>query len=227
MKKKVLIAILGLAGILTAVGGANAQVAGSSTTVGVAVTELTEVAHGWSATKSILGKAVYNDAGDKIGKVDDLIITPDKHVSYMIVGAGGFVGIGRHNVAIPMSQVQVQEQDGRIVLAGATKDNVKAMPDFVYANDTARRDRFLAMADRDIASAKEKIAGYEKQAAAAADDVKAKLQKQNVVLNQALKAAEDKLGKMRKASENKWKQFEGAVSRKIAHLRQSLEKSTD
>lgn len=143
----------------------------------------------------------------------------------MIVGAGGFVGIGRHNVAIPISQVQ--EQDGRIVLAGATKDNVKAMPDFVYANDTARRDRFLAMADRDIASAKDKIAGYEKQAAVAADEVKAKLQKQNVVLNQALKAAEDKLGEMRKASENKWKQFEGAVSRKIAHLRQSLEKSTD
>ena len=225
MKKKVLIAMLGLAGILTAVGGANAQVAGSSTTVGVAVTELTEVAHGWSATKSILGKAVYNEAGDKIGKVEDLIITPEKHVSYMIVGAGGFVGIGRHNVAIPISQVQ--EQDGRIVLAGATKDNVKAMPDFVYANDTARRDRFLAMADRDIASAKEKIAGYEKKAVAAADDVKAKLQKQNVVLNQALKAAEDKLGEMRKASENKWKQFEGAVSRKIAHLRQSLEKSTD
>ena len=224
MKKKVLIAMLGLAGILTAVGGANAQVAGSSTTVGVAVTELTEVAHGWSATKSILGKAVYNDAGDKIGKVEDLIITPDKHVSYVIVGAGGFVGIGRHNVAIPISQIH--EQGGRIILAGATKDNVKAMPEFVYANDTARRDRFLAMADRDVASAKEKIAGYEKKAAAATDDVKAKLQKQNVALNQDLKAVEDKLGEMRKAGENKWKQFEGDVSRKITHLRQALEKST-
>ncbi|OYW20917.1 MAG: photosystem reaction center protein H, partial [Burkholderiales bacterium 12-64-5] len=136
----------------------------------------------------------------------------------------GFVGIGRHSVAIPMSQIEAQGD--RIILAGATKENVKAMPEFVYATDSARRDRFLATADRDIASAKDTIAGYEKKAAGATADIKVRLDKQNVALRDELKVAEDKLGEMRKAGEKKWKQFEADVSRKMAHLRQSLEKST-
>jgi hypothetical protein len=72
--------------------GAHAQVAGT-TVVGVSVTEATQVATGWSAKKSILGKAIYNDAGNKVGKVEDLIIAPDRHVSYLVVGVGGFIGI--------------------------------------------------------------------------------------------------------------------------------------
>ncbi len=61
----------------------------------------------------------------KVGKVEDLIITPGKFVSYVIIGAGGFVGIGRHDVAVPMAQIV--NQDGRITMPGATKDLIKAM----------------------------------------------------------------------------------------------------
>jgi len=78
-----------------------------------------------------MGKAVYNDKNEKTGTVDDLIITPDKSVSYAIIGAGGFLGMGKHDVAIPVSQFK--EDKGRIVLAGATKDALKAMPKFEYA----------------------------------------------------------------------------------------------
>ena len=109
---------------------AGAQVAGS-TTIGVSVEELKAVAIGWSAKKKILGKAVYNEKNEKIGVVDDLIITPDKSVSYAIIGAGGFLGMGKHDVAIPVGQFK--EDKGRIVLAGATKDALKAMPKFEYA----------------------------------------------------------------------------------------------
>ena len=68
---------------------------------------------------------------EKIGTVDDLIITPDKSVSYAIIGAGGFLGMGKHDVAVPVGQFK--EDKGRIVLAGATKDALKAMPKFEYA----------------------------------------------------------------------------------------------
>jgi sporulation protein YlmC with PRC-barrel domain len=111
-------------------GPVYAQVAGS-TTMGVTVEEMKVVALGWSAKKKIMGKAVYNDKNEKIGTVDDLIITPDKSVSYAIIGAGGFLGMGKHDVAIPVSQFK--EDKGRIVLAGATKDALKAMPKFEYA----------------------------------------------------------------------------------------------
>jgi sporulation protein YlmC with PRC-barrel domain len=126
------VAVLALAGLVVAgsAGRLGAQVAGS-TTLGVSVEELKAVAIGWSAKKKILGKAVYNDKNEKIGVVDDLIITPDKSVSYAIIGAGGFLGMGKHDVAIPVGQFK--EDKGKIVLAGATKDALKAMPKFVYA----------------------------------------------------------------------------------------------
>ena len=107
-----------------------AQIAGS-TTVGVEVTELNAVALGWSAKRQILGRTVYNDKGEKVGKVDDLIITPDKALSFAIIGAGGFVGLGRHDVAIPVNQFQ--ERGGKFVLDGATKEAIKALPSFDYS----------------------------------------------------------------------------------------------
>ena len=118
-----------LAGATTAIGQ---QVVGS-TQLGIAVAELRDVTTGWSAKRQVLGKTVYNDSGDGIGKVDDIIVAPDKAVSYAIIGAGGFLGVGRHDVAIPVGQLK-QQSDGKFVLAGATKDALKAMPPFEYAN---------------------------------------------------------------------------------------------
>jgi sporulation protein YlmC with PRC-barrel domain len=111
-------------------GSVSAQVAGSAV-VGISVEEMKVVALGWSAKKKILGKAVYNDKNEKIGVVDDLIITPDKSVSYAIIGAGGFLGMGKHDVAVPVGQFK--EDKGKITLPGATKDALKAMPKFEYA----------------------------------------------------------------------------------------------
>ncbi len=109
---------------------AQAQVAGS-TPLGVSVAELRDVTLGWSAKRQVLGQPVYNDKRERIGAVDDLIIAPDKSVSYAIIGAGGFLGVGKHDVAIPVSQLR--QVDGKFTLAGATKDALKAMPPFEYA----------------------------------------------------------------------------------------------
>jgi len=111
-------------------GDAASQVAGS-TTLGVSVEEVKAVAIGWSAKRQILGKAVYNEKKEQVGRIDDIIVTPERAVSYVIVGAGGFVGLGRHDVAIPVNQLQ--QQDGKYVLSGATKEAIKSLPKFEYA----------------------------------------------------------------------------------------------
>jgi hypothetical protein len=133
MERKIFTAIaaasLLLAGATMAIGQ---QVVGS-TQLGVAVAELRDVTTGWSAKRQVLGKTIYNDSGDGIGKVDDIIVAPDKAVSYAIIGAGGFLGVGRHDVAIPVGQLK-QQSDGKFVLTGATKDALKAMPPFEYAH---------------------------------------------------------------------------------------------
>lgn len=158
LSKTLLVTALGLTSML---GVAHAQVAGSTTTLGITAAESTQVALGWSAKKSILGKTVYNESGDRVGKVEDLIVAPDKGVSYLIIGAGGFIGLGRHDVAVPVTQVQ--DKAGKLVMAGATKDTIKAMPAFDYTSDTATRDRFIAAADADIAKGKAKLAVLEKK----------------------------------------------------------------
>jgi hypothetical protein len=63
--------------------------------------------------------------------VNDLIIAPDKAVSYAIIGAGGFLGMGKHDVAIRVNNFKLV--GGKITLPGATKEAVKAMPAFEYA----------------------------------------------------------------------------------------------
>jgi len=108
----------------------GAQVAGSTTT-GVSPDEVKTLTRGWSAKKQILGKPVYNDQDEQVGEVEDLIVTPDKSLSYAIIGVGGFLGLGTYDVAIPVDQFQ--SSDGKIVLPGVTKDTLKAMPPFQYA----------------------------------------------------------------------------------------------
>lgn len=116
--------------LVVVVGNVSAQIAGS-TTPGMSVEELQTIARGWSATKQILGKPVYNAKNEKVGDVDDLIIAPDSASSYAIIGVGGFLGLGERQVAVPANHLKHTE--GRIVLPNATKDALQAMPSFQYA----------------------------------------------------------------------------------------------
>ncbi|HSE60497.1 MAG TPA: PRC-barrel domain-containing protein [Nitrospiraceae bacterium] len=111
-------------------GQAFSQVAGE-TIIGTAQTEMKDVAMGWSAKKHIMGQPLYNEKNEKVGTIDDVIIAPDKAISYAIVGAGGFIGIGKHDVAIPVSQIK--QEGGKFILRGASKEAIKAMPEFQYA----------------------------------------------------------------------------------------------
>ena len=123
--------ILILASIaLTAPTISHAQVAGS-TLLGVSVAEMRDVSLGWSAKRQILGQPVFNDKDERVGSIDDIIIAPEKAVSYAIINAGGFTGLTKHDVAIPVSQLKLV--DNKLVLAGATKEALKASPPFEYA----------------------------------------------------------------------------------------------
>lgn len=221
MKKTLSITALALAGAFGAFVPSTAQVVvGASTTTGVSIIESTQIALGWSFKKTLLGKSIYNEANQKVGKVEDIIISPDKSVSYVIVGAGGFIGMGRHDVAIPVTQIQ--DTAGKLVMAGATKDSIKAMPSFDYAKDNTKRDKFIATAEQDIAKGKTKLADLEKKAGVAATDAKAKLDLEVTTLQLDVKSAETKLAEMKQATANRWKEFEASVNAATARLRKSV-----
>jgi len=125
------LAVATVAGVIAtcAAGSLYAQIAGS-TLLGVEYAELRDVATGWSAKRQLLGQAIYNEKNEKVGSVDDLIVSPTKALSYAIVRVGGFLGVGKHEVAIPVNQFT--QNEGRFVLVGASKDVIKAMPEFEY-----------------------------------------------------------------------------------------------
>jgi sporulation protein YlmC with PRC-barrel domain len=111
-------------------GTASAPVAGR-VPLGVTVTEMEAIVLGWSVRKDLLGKTVINDKNEKIGKIDDIIISPKNSVSTAVIGVGGFLGMGKHDVAIPIEQLKLT--GGNLILPGATKDALKALPPFEYA----------------------------------------------------------------------------------------------
>src|SRR5262249_4723511 len=96
--------------------------------LGVTPSELYDVTKGWSVKRTILNQPVYNDKDERVGSVDDIIVTPDKALSDAIINAGGFLGLMKHNVAVPVSQFK--SVDHKLILPGATKEALKASPEF-------------------------------------------------------------------------------------------------
>jgi sporulation protein YlmC with PRC-barrel domain len=59
----------------------------------------------WRATK-LDGLDVYNPNNEKIGDINELIIDRDGRVEAVVIGVGGFLGMGEHHVAVPFEKVQ-------------------------------------------------------------------------------------------------------------------------
>ena len=106
----------------------QAQSGNAADTVVIYVVPDTE--EGYSAKKTFLGKAVYNENKQKVGTITDLLVAPDTSVAFVVIGAGGFVGLGKHNVAVRTSDLRFD--DGKFVLPGATKHSLKAAPKLEY-----------------------------------------------------------------------------------------------
>jgi len=109
---------------------AHAQVAGAQP-LGVSVQESAAIVAGWSVRKSIMDKPVFNEKSERVGVIHDIIVAPDRSVSFAIIAANQFLGVSHHDVAIPIEQLDFN--NGKLVLAGATKDAIKALPEFQYA----------------------------------------------------------------------------------------------
>lgn len=70
------------------------------------------------ARKDLLGRHVYNFANERVGTVEDLILTPDQAVSSAVIGTGDILGQLRREMVIPVEQLIVQ--NNRLVFAGAS-----------------------------------------------------------------------------------------------------------
>src|SRR5690606_37819435 len=94
---------------------------------------LVKKAEGYLAT-NLIGETVYNGTGDdaeKIGTVNDLVIDTENRIQAIVIGVGGFLGIGRKDVALEYSLADWAERDGdQFLVVDTTADTLRALPDF-------------------------------------------------------------------------------------------------
>jgi sporulation protein YlmC with PRC-barrel domain len=123
----------------------------------------------WRASK-VVGLSVYNDKNESLGSINDLLMDRTGNIKAVVLGVGGFLGVGEHLVAIPLDKIKfVNEPVAYVGTAGephsrpastttgsattspsnsskpnpwypdhavfnATKDELKAMPEFKYSS---------------------------------------------------------------------------------------------
>jgi len=101
----------------------------------------------WSASK-LSGVNVYNEANDKVGDIEDVIINSQGRVRGVVIEAGGFLGMGTHYVLVAMDSLKFANKAGKTTegktsetkrewypdraVLNVTKDQLKSMPEFKY-----------------------------------------------------------------------------------------------
>ena len=129
----------------------------------------------WRASK-LVGLNVYNDSNESLGSINDLLTDKSGDIKGVVIGVGGFLGVGEHLVAVPLDKVKFVDEPiaytgassapatggsrpststtttGAATTApapavkknpwypdhatlSATKDQLKAMPEFKYSTD--------------------------------------------------------------------------------------------
>lgn len=78
----------------------------------------------------VIGADVYGQDKDKIGDVEDLVLEQDGTISHVVVKVGGTLGMGGKNVAVPMSELKLDDlKDGRLAL-DKTQEQLEQMATF-------------------------------------------------------------------------------------------------
>lgn len=93
----------------------------------------------------LIGSNVYSDAGEKIGDVEDLIVNLDGTVEGVVIGVGGFLGMGEKWVAVKMDSLSTMtDESGTLrLVSSATKTDLEAAEAFKTAQDMEAEQQAL------------------------------------------------------------------------------------
>lgn len=109
-----------------------------------AATTTTKPMHGPQAAdaKKLIGRNVKNTNGDTIGEIKSVYISADGTVDSVMVGVGGFLGVGEREVQLAWKDLQIAD-NGEKVTVDMTKDQLKAMAPYSY-KDTSWRGKVFS-----------------------------------------------------------------------------------
>ncbi len=79
----------------------------------------------------VMGTGVVSPQDETIGRIQDVIITPDGQITSAILSVGGFLGIGGKNIAVDWNELQIG-QDGREITLNLTREQAEQAPEYVF-----------------------------------------------------------------------------------------------
>jgi hypothetical protein len=127
MKRAIILASAAMISVALLSGGAGAQ---TPQTVELVKVDVQKLAAGYRASK-VIGTNVVNDANQTIGKIDDLLVSPDGKAPYVVLSVGGFLGMGSRLVVVPYDTLNFAGD--KVTLPGGSKDGLMMLPEFKYA----------------------------------------------------------------------------------------------
>lgn len=89
------------------------------------------------STNDLMNKSVKNGANETVGDINDIRIDKSGKIAAVIVGVGGFLGLGEKNVALPYEQLSfMRDGDGGLVVtANVTKESLQSAPEWKKPED--------------------------------------------------------------------------------------------
>jgi sporulation protein YlmC with PRC-barrel domain len=152
-----------LAAMITAVAAtANAQTtppATPTTPPAVTTTKDTTAAKDMPApnaadARKLIGRNIKNAENETVGEIKSVFISPDGKIDSVMVGVGGFLGVGEREVQLAWKDLQVMD-NGEKVVVNMSKDQLKAMAPYKYKDESWRGKIF---SDRGIWSDEKRAA---------------------------------------------------------------------
>src|SRR5664280_3484248 len=90
----------------------------------------------WTVT-NYYKQDVYDKNQNTVGKIDDVLIDKSGKITALIVGVGGFLGMGEKDVALPFTAIQAEKKNNKWYLTvDETKDSLKGAAGFKYDSST-------------------------------------------------------------------------------------------
>jgi sporulation protein YlmC with PRC-barrel domain len=104
----------------------------------VAVSFVTTQPAAQSLARVFLGAIVKNPSGETVGDINDLVFDNTGKISTVVLGVGGFLGMGEKDVGVPFGALTIgRGADGtRMIVVPFTKEALTAAPTFVATEKT-------------------------------------------------------------------------------------------
>ena len=113
--------IAALALVSTAVAQEKSTAPARETT---AAAEKMDLKGTWRSSK-LIGLDIYNRADEKLGDINEVLLDKDGKVKAVVIGVGGFLGMGEHDIAVSMDKLKFMEEPHKTAARADTKSDSK------------------------------------------------------------------------------------------------------